>query len=337
MLHQNQVGSVVRDWNAKSARGDQIVGVKAQSVKQIMELMPMKAWEVASKCVSEMGWDKCPFTDENLSSKRIYPGFVWKKPGDKAWTDRGRVTSASMILMMEHVATEAVSAPHMKKLTKQQLDSKAELAAVLLSSSEELCGMHAFKEGVVDAELINLFRQGNSQLMMELVQVVQEKQKDFTVRDIGTIRVMIDKHIIHSQPLRVPSTSMPVLLNKIEQDAFNLVLQEMEYDVSCWEVHKGALHNHDIAVMQTKLSWRAKAFQNNKLVAENYLQAYTSLCVGTDPEGATRSLHTLQRKIETSLRLAGVRRCSRVLLTGLRCRCSVQSAAFVLVHDNQHV
>ena len=65
----------------------------------------------------------------------------------------------------------------MNKLTKQQLDSKAELAAVLLSLSEELRGMHAFKEGVVDEELINPFRQGNSQLMMELVHVVHEKQK----------------------------------------------------------------------------------------------------------------------------------------------------------------
>ena len=53
--------------------------------------------------VSEVGWDSSAFSDDALANKRILPGFVYKHISDKAWSDRGRVTPASMTVMIRKV------------------------------------------------------------------------------------------------------------------------------------------------------------------------------------------------------------------------------------------
>lgn len=53
--------------------------------------------------VSELGWDACVFSDDALANKRILPGFCFKHISDKAWSERGRVTPASMTVMVRHM------------------------------------------------------------------------------------------------------------------------------------------------------------------------------------------------------------------------------------------
>lgn len=54
------------------------------------------------KHVSELGWDGCAFSDDAFSNKKIMPGYVFRSISDKKWTDRCRVTAASMQLMLRH-------------------------------------------------------------------------------------------------------------------------------------------------------------------------------------------------------------------------------------------
>jgi hypothetical protein len=53
--------------------------------------------------ISELGWDGSAFSDDALANKRILPGFVFKHISDKCWSERGRVTPASMTVMVRHV------------------------------------------------------------------------------------------------------------------------------------------------------------------------------------------------------------------------------------------
>ena len=53
--------------------------------------------------VSDLGWDASAFSDDSLANKRIFPGFVFKHISDKNWSERGKVTSWSMNVMVRHV------------------------------------------------------------------------------------------------------------------------------------------------------------------------------------------------------------------------------------------
>ena len=48
--------------------------------------------------MSELGWERCPWTDETFSNKRIFPG-AGPRAGDDAWKKRLTVTEKSMGVM----------------------------------------------------------------------------------------------------------------------------------------------------------------------------------------------------------------------------------------------
>jgi hypothetical protein len=110
--------------------------------------------------VSELGWDNSPFSDDNLSSKKVYPGFVFRCPGNKAWNDRGRVTTKSAVLMFENVTRVAKATPLAQRQTwlKVKIEQKAELAAMVINLSEELASTLALPEGVIEKDFIDVFR-----------------------------------------------------------------------------------------------------------------------------------------------------------------------------------
>ena len=77
-------------------------GGKAQALKHVLDLMPQTVFtEVVVQAVSEMGWDKCPWSDDGFSNKRIYPGFTpLGRSSSLAWRERLKVTDGSMRIML---------------------------------------------------------------------------------------------------------------------------------------------------------------------------------------------------------------------------------------------
>lgn len=59
---------------------------KQLAVKTILTNMPEACFEAVVRFVSEVTWEGSPWSDDSLSNKRIYPGYVYKhsKPG---WSD----------------------------------------------------------------------------------------------------------------------------------------------------------------------------------------------------------------------------------------------------------
>lgn len=67
-------GQVVKSWNSQCSAGHHIGGHKAQAVKNLLEV-PQEALSKIMACQSLLGNEDSPFTDENLSTKKIAPGL----------------------------------------------------------------------------------------------------------------------------------------------------------------------------------------------------------------------------------------------------------------------
>eukprot|EP00959_Pyramimonas_sp_CCMP1952_P455240 9471258-Pyramimonas_sp.AAC.2 len=103
---ESDSGGVIRTWNAQASRSSQIAGEKAQSIKNIMELMPPAAYHAIMDLVSKIGWERSPWSDQALANKKIYPGFA-PRGASKAWNERTEITRASMALMVQHISHQA--------------------------------------------------------------------------------------------------------------------------------------------------------------------------------------------------------------------------------------
>ena len=93
-------GAIIRAWNIVASKQQQLVGGKAQALKNVLGLMPEGVFtEVVLPAVSELSWEKCPWSDDLFSNKRIFPGGA-PRAGEAAWRTRLTVTEKSMSIML---------------------------------------------------------------------------------------------------------------------------------------------------------------------------------------------------------------------------------------------
>ena len=96
-------GAIIRAWNNEASKQQQLVGGKAQALKNVLDLMPQEVFtEIVVRAVSEMGWENSPWSDDAFSNKRIYPGSTpVGRSSSAAWRTRLKVTDESMCIMLK--------------------------------------------------------------------------------------------------------------------------------------------------------------------------------------------------------------------------------------------
>ena len=133
-------GVIMRAWNNEASKQQQLVGGKAQALKNVLDLMSADVFtNVVLPAVSELSWEKCPWSDDTFSNKRIFPG-AGPRGGDAAWRTRLTVTPKSMGVMFEcqidkHIKLAQVCSPC--KLTQSKMNESAEQAALVVSLVDE--------------------------------------------------------------------------------------------------------------------------------------------------------------------------------------------------------
>ena len=65
---------IIKTWNKSAAKSMQLVGAKAQGVKNVMEKAEKDTIDLIKKHVSMHGWDKCALNEDILASKKVWPG-----------------------------------------------------------------------------------------------------------------------------------------------------------------------------------------------------------------------------------------------------------------------
>ena len=106
----------------------------ATQVKNLLELSNEQTVDLIVQSVSTWGWDNCPWSEDGLSTRKVYPGQHFKTVGSRKWTQRQVVTKESSNLMFRYIINKWLKTPQAlrRKFTRQYLESRAELAAVVI-------------------------------------------------------------------------------------------------------------------------------------------------------------------------------------------------------------
>lgn len=84
---------------------------------------------------------------------------------------------------------------------------------------------------------------GDSTVELELASALREKNSNFRVRDLGRLAMILDAHRSNI-PIQQPGT---MDISNIQQDAFDLVMRQMDYDCKAFKVWQGKMKNYDSA------------------------------------------------------------------------------------------
>ena len=152
---------LVKDWNRKAAKSDQLTGGKAQAVQLIMEQMPKTVLQKVQEHVSRFGWAACMLTDDCLASKKLYPGAIFRH-SKQGWQTRLAVTEHSMDMMFDYCSADWLSKPPAlrRKATRKDLEDVAELAALVGSIYTECIKTAPLKPEVRPLEASGMLQEG---------------------------------------------------------------------------------------------------------------------------------------------------------------------------------
>ena len=119
--------------------------------------------------VGSLGWDASCWTDDNLSSKKIYPGYQFPSKSKK-WVARLKTTDESMSLFVQRVQTTHERKPeHMrKKLDSNSLDAISERAAALWHMGNNIQLATPLIATTVHSNWLSAWAQGSDHIDMEL-------------------------------------------------------------------------------------------------------------------------------------------------------------------------
>ena len=121
------------------------------------------AEDVLDKILSHAGewtWDNCAWSDDNLSSKKIYPRFQFTGKG-RRWPPRLKTCSESMDLLIDRVHNlHKKSAPCLrKKMDLASLEAMSERAAFVWNIALEVKGKIPIKDKVIQDEWLEPWKQ----------------------------------------------------------------------------------------------------------------------------------------------------------------------------------
>ena len=155
-------GSIIKSWNNLASKQQQLVGGKAQALKNVLDLMPQTVFtEVMVQAVSEMGWDKCPWSDDGFSNKRIYSGFTpVGRSSSLDWRGRLKVTDGSMRIMLmcqvdKHKKLSLTCSPG--EIIKAKLDDHVEQVAFVYSLVREVQAIVPISDDILQEKFVRLF------------------------------------------------------------------------------------------------------------------------------------------------------------------------------------
>lgn len=128
-----------RKWNRRAGQLHQVGGKRATCLKLMYESAPMDAVEVIVAHVGKMPDGQSAWTDDNMSSKRLFPGFGFASKSKK-WASRIRVTEESFMMFVGYVQNSHESMPQMARKKNDQSDhvAYAERSAACWALGQEL-------------------------------------------------------------------------------------------------------------------------------------------------------------------------------------------------------
>ena len=170
--------------------------------------MPQEVFtEIVVRAVSEMAWEKSPWSDDAFSNKRILPGATpVGRSSSAAWRARLKVTEESMSIMLKcqvdrHKKLSQTCSPG--KLTKAKMEDNAEQAALVHSLVREVQAIVPITDDVLQEQFVRLYIENDPQVHLEISSVLASRGDDFKPQDLQVLKVLMDSHCA---PQNIPIT-----------------------------------------------------------------------------------------------------------------------------------
>lgn len=270
---ESDPASVLARWNKAAARQQQITGVKAQAVKNLLSIDEC-AFSTLLRAVSDWGWDGCPYSEDALSSKKIFPGRHFRCASSKSWTDRQEVTKDSMKYMFEHVNNLHSKKPNFmqKKLPKLELESLAEAAAIMYNLGKEMCVLTPVTVEDMQTSWCAIWAGADPKVVAELTAVVALKDPKFVVHDVPTLASLINQHTGGQDIcVRIASDKLTVDQANLEASLYEHLKKQLNFDCQQFRVYIAKIQNHSKVIYSQKLAWDLQQHQNAKAMAEKFM------------------------------------------------------------------
>ena len=184
--------------------------------------------------MSELGWNNCLFSDDNLSSKKSYPGYQHKATGAKSWSARVKTSDNSMSLHMHRaIAVHKQSPPHYrKKPDKREMELMSERAAAVYETGQELLREIPITPAKLKEKYYDRYETGCNRIEVDISAALLEKNEKFNIRDIGVLAELILDHQA-TRPVTIPA----LLGQGLAQDEFDFSVKQIAYDKEVYRVH----------------------------------------------------------------------------------------------------
>ena len=254
--------------------------------------------------VGEHSWDNCCWSDDNLSSKKLYPKYQFPSKSKK-WLPRLQTTEESTTLMVQYMHARHTSLPAAgrRKLDLASVESIAERSACVHNLALELMLTVPINKRIVEDKFVSAWAAGSMNIDHEVQSALLDKKDDFDIRkDIPTFAVMLKEHMAQ-KPLPDATAEMG---STLEADKFQLLLKQAQYDQQVYEtwVRKTAIAqaSRDHAQHEWRLQRREACVQ----AAMQVLSATTKLLVWDtrSPEKSINEMMQYKRFLASKLGLA---------------------------------
>ena len=283
-------GAIIRAWNTGASKQQQLVGGKAQALKNVLEHMPSDVFtNVLLPAVSELSWEKCPWSDDAFSNKRIFPGGA-PRAGDHAWRTRLMVSEKSMGIMFQcqvdkHKKLMLTCSP--QKLTKAKMDEYAEQAALVSSLVDEVKALVPIPDDILQEAFVRAYIENDPQVHLEIASVLATRAGDFSPKDLAVLKALMDTRC---GPRNMPIIDAMAKLEghkaSLDEQEFQLLMNQLTYDVDAWRVHKHTCSDYNSAVSKQKHNWNLKRHEQAGKAANAFLKQHCLIIIWQGPHNA---------------------------------------------------
>jgi hypothetical protein len=251
--------------------------------------------------VSRVGWECAIWSDDNLCSKKLYPGFQFSAKS-KAWLPRLRVCEESMLLFVKRVQLKHEQQPAYllrRKLELSATEALAERAAFIYNVGQELLSIVPVKAELLQQNFYEAWTSGCSQIDTEAQAALMDKAADFDVtKSMPCLRKLIDAHVF-----TVPVGVTLAETESLAVDRFQLIMKQLRYDVQVYETWQRKCASVESVRESARQEWRLRRRQKCEQAAANFLQTCSRLLVWDEKKAETNVGEAMSFKRELVAKL----------------------------------
>ena len=296
--------NVLADWNKVAPRSDQIVGGKATSVKNVI-CMPTSCTDLIISNVSSTGWEKSPYTDDNLGSKKLKVGANLKNhhigSGSK-WYTRLLVTEDGLKLCLRSLGLKAGGA----KMTKADVEYRLECCTLAIHLYNEVVQstpnlIPGLTTGFLDRIAVN-----DALVLAQLETALASKEEGLLPRDLPVISHIVNEYAVAggtSDTLSAMEAQLRCAQEGIDLDQWTLFKKEVvEFDGRAIRIYYGNSLQFQESLDGQRDYWKTKVRDDNKSNCLQFLhRVVTHAVLKSDEQSRVSDLQAHLKAANVSL------------------------------------